>query len=65
MIKNPKIRKLLMLDKRRKRTTFGQIFAKAAVVALIISGLFSVFYHDYIIDTSYDYTESELSEGHL
>ena len=43
MIKNKKIRKLLKLDKRRKRTTFLRIFSKAAAVALALTGLFAYF----------------------
>ena len=43
MIKNPKIRKFLMLDKRRKRTTFLRIFSKAAAVMLAVSALFAYF----------------------
>ena len=43
MIKNKKIRKLLKLDKRRKRTTFLRIFSKAAAVVLALTGLFAYF----------------------
>ena len=43
MIKNPKIRKFLMLDKRRKRTTFLRIFSKAAAVMLAVSAVFAYF----------------------
>ena len=57
MIKNPKIRKFLMLDKRRKRTTFGRIFAKAALAALAVSAVFAYFSFYFIemyIDESAD-----------
>ncbi len=57
MIKNPKIRKFLMLDKRRKRTTFGRIFAKAAVAALAVAAVFAYFSFYFIemyIDESAD-----------
>ncbi|MGB4092584.1 MAG: hypothetical protein WBK46_11690 [Ruminococcus flavefaciens] len=57
MIKNPKIRKFIMLDKRRKRTTFGRIFAKAAVAALAVAAVFAYFSFYFIemyIDESAD-----------
>ncbi|MBR1823513.1 MAG: HAMP domain-containing histidine kinase [Ruminococcus sp.] len=61
MIKNKKIRRPLV--RRRKRTTFLRIFAKAAVVMLIISGIFAVLFREYIEQYIYHEIDGELARA--
>lgn len=61
MIKNQKLRKFLMLDKRRKRTTFLRIFAKSAAVMLIVSGIFASFTRHYIEYHIYNEADREIA----
>ena len=53
-----------MLDKRRKRTTFLRIFSKAAVAALLISLICSVFLRHYIEYHIYNEADRELARQH-